>query len=111
MSYSQILLNGKEITVYSEKEWFDLFTAYCEEIYHEKGESTGIYCCGYHWCCDECKCQLNHGCQDCVQTIIDIAESLDINIDRSDLNFQKFEEMVYKAYKKRQSKRGDLKLL
>ena len=103
MSYKQMLLNGKTITICSEKEWFDKFVKYCEKIYHKRGELTGEYCCGYHWCCDECEQKHCCGCQDCVQTIIDIAESLGIMIDRSNLNFKKFEEKVEKAYEERKT--------
>lgn len=101
MSYKQILLNDKTITIYSEKEWFDKFVKYCDKIYNKRGQLTGEYCCGYHWCCDKCETNLCCGCADCVQTIIDIAKTLDIYIDRSDLNFQKFEDYVRKSYERK----------
>lgn len=98
MPYEQLLLNGKTITIYTEKEWFELFTNYCQKIYEERGDLTGDYCCGYHWCCDECEQKHCCGCEDCVQTIIDIAKSFNIEIDRSDINFEKFEERIKKYY-------------
>ena len=98
MSYEQLLLNGESITIYTEKEWFELFTNYCQKIYEERGDETGEYCCGYHWCCDECEQKYCCGCEDCVQTIIDIAKSFNIEIDRSDIDFEAFEERIKKCY-------------
>lgn len=34
--------------------WREKFREYCEKIEGEQGSYTGIYECGYHWCCDEC---------------------------------------------------------
>ena len=49
------LFGGKPIEIHTEQEWFDAFVEHCNKIYFEKGDKTGLYCCGYHWCCDECE--------------------------------------------------------
>ena len=98
MPYEQLLLNGESITVYTEKEWFDMFANYCQKNYEERGSLTGEYCCGCHWCCSECEQKHCCGSQDCAQTIIDIAKSFNIEIDRSDIDFEAFEERIKKHY-------------
>lgn len=94
----QLLLNGKSIKVYSRKEWFDMFTEHCNKIYEERGSLTGEYCCGYHWCCNECKNEICNCCADCVQTIIDIYESFGYQIDTSDIDFDSFEKKAREIY-------------
>ena len=94
----QLLLNGDIVKIYSSKEWFDMFVEHCNKIYEDRGSETGEYCCGYHWCCNECKAKLCNGCADCVQTIIDIYESFGYQIDRSDIDFEKFEKRARELY-------------
>lgn len=87
----QLLLNGDIVKIYSSKEWFDMFTEHCNKIYEERGSMTGEYCCGYHWCCNECKGELCYGCADCVATIISILEENGVEIDYSNLDFDYWE--------------------
>lgn len=94
--YKQLLLNGSEATVYSFKEWFDMFVEHCNKIYFERGERTGEYCCGYHWCCDKCKQQLCNMCADCVATIVQILNDNGVTIYTSDIDFNKWEERAEK---------------
>ena len=98
MAYEQMLLDGSCVTVYSKQEWFDLFVKHCNEICEERGGRTGEYCCGYHWCCNECEAKLCNGCADCVKTIIDIYESFGGVVDYTDIDFEVFEESVRKLY-------------
>ena len=97
--YEQLLLNGQSITVYSFQEWFDMFVKHCNKIYFERGDSTGEYCCGYHWCCDECEQELCNGCADCVATIVKILKEHDIKIITSDIDFEKWEKLAEELIK------------
>lgn len=94
----QLLLNGDVVKIYSQKEWFDMFTEHCNDIYFKRGDKTGEYCCGYHWCCDKCKQEIGNGCADCVATIIEIYESFGYEIDRSDIDFDNFEKRARELY-------------
>ena len=100
MAYEQFLLDGTSVTVYSHEEWFRLFSEHCWKKYQADGESTGEYCCGYHWCCNECEQRHASGCDDCVQTMIDILESFGYKIDYSDVDFDALEERIRKLYEK-----------
>ena len=101
MAYEQLLLDGTSATVYTSKEWFDLFTEHCNKIYFERGSETGEYCCGYHWCCNECEAKICNCCADCVQTMIDILKSFGYNPDYSDTDFDALEERIRKLYESR----------
>lgn len=94
----QLLLAGSVIKIYSRQEWFDMFVEHCNKIYKERGNDTGEYCCGYHWCCNECEAKLCNCCADCAQTIIDIYESFGYKIDQSDIDFDEFEKRVRELY-------------
>ena len=94
----QLLLNGDIVKIYSPKEWFDMFVEHCNKIYEKEGHFNGKYCCGFHWCCKECRNEICNGCADCVQTIIDIYESFGYQVDRSDIDFDKFEKRVRELY-------------
>lgn len=96
--HTQYLLDGSSVTVYSPQEWFDLFVDHCNNVYAKEGNRTGKYCCGYHWCCNECKQELSYGCADCVQTMINILESFGYKIDYSDIDFDALEERIRKLY-------------
>lgn len=98
MPYEQLLLDGSSVTVYSPKEWFKLWSEHCYKQYEKDGELTGLYCCGYHWCCDECEMKHACGCDDCVQTMIDILESFGFKPDYSDIDFDALEERIKKMY-------------
>ena len=92
--YKQLTLTGDEITVYSKKEWFDMFVKHCEKLHFEEGERTGAYCCSYHWCCDKCRQEVNCGCADCVATIIQILKENNIEIDYSNIDFEYYENLA-----------------
>ena len=94
----QILLDGSVEKIYSKKEWLHMFADHCQKILDERGEYTGEYCCGYHWCCDKCKCELCEGCLDCAATMYEIYESFGHTVDRSNLDFDKFEERAKELY-------------
>ena len=98
MAYEQLLLDGSSVTVYSPQEWFELFTKHCNKIFFERGDRTGEYCCGFHWCCNECEQKHSCGCADCVQTMIDILKSFGYEPDYSDINFKRFERRVRALY-------------
>lgn len=78
-----------------------MFAEHCHKIYEERGDTTGEYCCGYHWCCDECKGELCNGCADCAATIIEIYKSFGFEIDRSDIDFDNFEKRAKELYESR----------
>lgn len=80
--------------------WREKFREYCEKIEGEQGSYTGIYECGYHWCCDECYCQFSKGCLDCVVTIEQILQRNGVNIDYADYDFEKWENLAKQAYKR-----------
>ena len=71
--YKQILLDGREITVYSQSEWAILLQKHCDKNYK--------FCANY-WFCDFC----NKG--SCSQTIIDLLLEAKEHIDYSDLDFE-----------------------
>lgn len=98
MPYEQLLLDGSSVTVYTPKEWFKLWSEHCFKQYKEDGELTGLYCCGYHWCCDECEMKHACGCDDCVQTMIDILKSFGYEPDYSDTDFDALEERIKQMY-------------
>ena len=85
-------------TDYQVRKWTKKYVEYCDHVYQERGAYTGEYCCGYHWCCDECKQTLCKGCADCVHTIKQIARELQIKIDYFDFDFEKLERRIYEAY-------------
>lgn len=85
-------------TAYQIKKWTKKYVEYCNRVYEECGGSTGEYCCGYHWCCDECRATLCNECADCVHTIKKIARELQIEIDYLDFDFEKLERRIYEAY-------------
>ena len=81
-----------------KRKWTKKYKIHCEKIYHEEGDMNGSYCCGYHWCCNECECKLHNGCADCVHTIKTIAKELGIKINYLDYDFKKIEEEIKKTY-------------
>ena len=85
-------------TDYQVRKWTKKYVEYCDRVYHERGAYSREYCCGCHWCCDECGCRLCRGCADCVHTIKQIAKKLQIKIDYSDFDFDKQERRIYEAY-------------
>lgn len=97
----QLLLNGEIVKIYSPKEWFDMFTEHCNKIYFERGSFTGEYCCGFHWCCNECENKICNCCADCAATIIAIYKSFGYQIDRSDIDFERFEKKAKKLYEQK----------
>lgn len=92
------LFGGEPIEIHTAQEWFDAFNEHCNKIHEERGIYNGEYCCGYHWCCDECECKLCNGCADCVQTIKDILEKNDIKIDYNDFDFEYWERKAKEVY-------------
>ena len=92
------LFGGEPIEIHTEKEWFKAFVEHYNKIYFEKGDETGLYCCGYHWCCDKCECKLCNVCADCVQTIKTILEENDIKIDYNDFDFEYWERKAKEAF-------------
>ena len=80
--------------------WFKKFEKYCWDKYEKEGDKTGCYCCGYHWCCNECFCSSQSGCADCVLTIKTILLNNGIEIDYNDYDFEKWENLAYEAWKK-----------
>lgn len=96
----QILLDGSVQKVYSKDEWISMCGEYFDKIFEEKGDMTGLYCCGYHWCCDECVQEICRGCADCALTMYKIYESFGYEVDRSDLDFAKFENRTKELYEK-----------
>jgi len=98
------LFGGEPTPIYTKKEWLDMFVEHCNKIYEERGGKTGEYCCGYHWCCDECKMKLCNGCADCVATIIKIYESFGYEIDSSDIDFDNFEQRARELYESNTNK-------
>ena len=89
----------------NKQKWTKLYKKYCEKIYDERGGNTGEYCCGYHWCCDECYGTLQNGCSDCVHTIKQIAKELGIEIDYNNFDFEKIEKEIEKAYERSRIKK------
>lgn len=85
------LFGGKPTEIHTKDEWFEAFTRYCDQIHEEQGEMTGAYCCGYHWCCNQCEMNLCCGCADCVATIVSILEENGIYIDYNDFDFEYWE--------------------
>ena len=85
-------------TDYQVRKWTKKYVEYCNRVFDERGDSTGEYCCGYHWCCDECRQTLCNGCADCVHTIKKIVRELQIKIDYFDFGFEKLERRIYEAY-------------
>ena len=85
------LFGGEPTQIHTKQEWFEAFTKHCDEIYDKEGDSKGTYCCGYHWCCDKCKCELAKGCADCVATIVSILEENGVEIDYNDFDFDYWE--------------------
>lgn len=85
------LFGGKPTEIHTKEEWFEAFTKYCNEIYDREGDSTGKYCCGYHWCCDKCEMNICCGCADCVATIVSILEENGIEIDYNNFDFEYWE--------------------
>lgn len=85
------LFGGKPTEIHTREEWFRAFSEYCYNQYEEHGDNDGSYCCGYHWCCDRCKCELQNGCDDCVATIEEILIENGVQIDYSDFNFEYWE--------------------
>lgn len=81
-----------------KRKWTKKYKEYCEKIFREKGDFSGLYCCGYHWCCDECLCRLENGCADCIYTIKTLARRFGILIDYNDYDFEKFEKKVAERY-------------
>ena len=102
MDNETILFDIKPVhTAYQVRKWTKKYIEYCNQVYQERGDYTGEYCCGYHWCCDECRHTLCNGCADCVHTIKRIGRELGINIDYLDFDFDKLECRIHEAYKKR----------
>lgn len=97
----QILLDGTTIKVYSYQEWFEMFSKYCYGKYESDGQVTGQYCCGYHWCCNVCRQKHQCGCDDCVQTIVDILEEHNVTIVTSDLDFESWENKAKALYEEK----------
>lgn len=89
-----------DYTDYQIRKWTKKYNEYCNRVFDERGDASGVYCCGYHWCCDECRMTLCNGCRDCVHTVKQIARDLQIKIDYSDFDFEKFERRIYEAYAK-----------
>lgn len=85
------LFGGEPTQIHTKQEWFEAFTKHCDEIYDKEGSDHGTYCCGYHWCCDKCKCELAKGCADCVATIMSILEENGVEIDYNDFDFDYWE--------------------
>ena len=83
------------------QKWIRKFTAYCDKIYEERGSISGVYCCGYHWCCNECYCKFAKGCRDCVATIEEILKKHHIAIDYSNYDFYEWEKLAYALYAKK----------
>ena len=101
MSSNQLTLFDvkPDYTDYQVRKWTKEYVEYCSHIYQERGDSTGEYCCGYHWCCDECRHSLCDGCADCVHTIKNIARKLGIKINNLDFDFDKQERRIQEAYR------------
>ena len=100
MSAKQLTLfdAGPTYSDYQVRKWTKKYVEYCNSVYQDRGDSTGEYCCGYHWCCDECRQTLCKGCADCVHTIKQIARELQIEIDYSDFDFENLEWRIFEAY-------------
>ena len=90
----------KPTSDYQKRKWFNKFAQYCQDIYEEKGSLTGLYCCGYHWCCDECYGTLCNGCRDCVKTMKTILKEHNVFIDYNDYDFAKWERIAKETYYK-----------
>lgn len=85
------LFGGEPTQIHTKQEWFEAFTQHCDGIYSKEGSDCGTYCCGYHWCCNKCKCELAKGCADCVATIVSILEENRVEIDYNDFDFDYWE--------------------
>lgn len=86
------LFGGKPTKLHTRAEWFKAFVKRCEKIYEKEGDINGKFCCGYHWCCDKCRCLLEQGCADCVATIEEILITNGVHIDYNDFNFDYWEK-------------------
>ena len=94
-------LFGNKKTVYSRKDWTELFVNRCQKLYNKYSDSNGTFACGYHWCCDECKLERVCGCRDCVETIITILEKNNIEIDYNNLDFDYWEKLARDLYERK----------
>jgi len=84
------LFGGEPTPIHTKQEWFEAFAKHCDEIYDKEGDLKGTYCCGYHWCCDECV-GVGTGCTGCVNTIVSILERNGVEIDYNDFDFDYWE--------------------
>lgn len=84
-----------------KKEWFEAFIEWCNNEYFTKGDMQGRFCCGYDWCCDECKMCTGEACYDCADTIITILKRNNVQIDYLDFDFKKWEDLANAKYKEK----------
>lgn len=81
---------------HSRKEWINAFVEHCNKKCSKYGDSCGVFMCGFYWCCDKCKFEIQCGCSDCVKTIVEILENNNVSIDYNDFDFDKWEEKAMK---------------
>lgn len=93
-------IKEKPIKKYPFSKWFRKFVDHCNKLYSKYSEMDGRYCCGYHWCCDECDMRLCNGCADCARTMVEIYRSYGLEVNTNDRDFEKFEETVRKLYER-----------
>ena len=86
------------------REWTKAFVERCNEIYFKEGDMYGTFCCGYHWCCEECEMKLCNCCADCVYVIKKLLKRYGIQIDYNDYDFDKWERLAREAYEQRKRK-------
>lgn len=71
----------------SKHEWREKFNKHCISM---MGDYEPYYCCGYHWCCNECYCMFEDGCMDCVITIEMILQRNGYRIDYENVTDEYF---------------------
>jgi len=71
----------------SKHIWREKFNQHCISM---MGDYEPYYCCGYHWCCNECYCMFEDGCMDCVITIEMILQRNGYRIDYENVTDEYF---------------------
>ena len=72
----------------SKHIWREKFNKHCINM---MGDYEPYYCCGYHWCCDECYGMFEDGCMDCVITIEMILQRNGYRIDYENVTDEYFD--------------------